>query len=77
MLKIIKQPFYRVVKYLINSDYFREQLWFAAKDLFSQHNHLDANNLLLEAVPQKYLSDQKENISTLCKKQPFLYKEIV
>ena len=32
--KLLKSPFYKVLKYVINSDLFRREIWYAIKDVF-------------------------------------------
>jgi len=34
MIKILKRPFYKLISYILNSDYVREELWHASKDIF-------------------------------------------
>ncbi len=50
MLKIFKRPFYKFVSYVLNSQYFREELWHASKDLFVQR----AGDLTLRYYPNPY-----------------------
>ncbi len=53
-MRPIKRPFYWIINFLINSNYFRESLWAASKDLFCQNNHLRTNQLSLYGVPAQY-----------------------
>ena len=39
MIKFFKRPFYRLISYLLNSDYVREELWHASKDIFARSEH--------------------------------------
>ncbi|MCP5004877.1 MAG: sulfotransferase [Planctomycetes bacterium] len=50
----IKRPFYRIISYILNSNYFRESLFNASKDLFCQNNNSQINQLSLHNIPAQY-----------------------
>lgn len=60
-MNLIKYPFYKLVKYLLNSSYFRECIWFSSKDIFCQNDLSRIQRVTLCEVPDEYTGNSKES----------------
>ncbi len=69
-MNLIKYPLYKFVKYILNSDFVREQLWFSARDLFCQDYNIQKGSVPLHDIPERYRKKREHNITDRDQKGP-------